>query len=185
MDFRYEINLDDDDYMEFNLFHQIRSYYGKKMQSVLRRTIWILGIAIGILIVAMGDFTSDSLFYGILFAALMFIFSFLPKPFLTWSVKRAVKKLKKEGKQYYTPYSVMEFSEETFKEETPDERSERRYNTLERISIVEGRYVYLHQNAAGAYIIPYTVFKSEDEYRAFIDFLGTKCKDIDYYPSKS
>lgn len=185
MDFRYEINLDDDDYMEFNLFHQIRSYYGKKLQGVIRRKIWILCVAIGLFIIAIGDFTPDSLFYGILFAALMFVFSFVQKPFFTWSVKRAVKKLQKEGKQCYTPYKVMEFLEETYKEESPNERSEKKYNTIERISIVEGRYVYLHQNAAGAYIIPYTVFKSEDEYRAFIDFLGTKCKDIDYYPSKS
>lgn len=185
MDFRYEINLTDDDYLEFNIFHQIRSYYGKKLQGVIRRKLWILCVAIGLFIIAIGDFTPDSLFYGILFAALMFVFSFILKPLFTWSVKRAVKKLKKEGKQRYTPYSVMEFLEETYKEESPNERSEKRYNTIERISIVEGRYIYLHQDSVSAYIIPYTVFKSDDEYRAFINFLGTKCESIDYYLAKN
>ena len=147
--------------------------------------IWLLGIAIGILIIAMGDYTPDSIFYGILFATIMFVYPFLRKPFLAWSVKRAVKKLKKEGKQCYTPYKVMEFLEETYKEESPNERSEKRYNTIERISIVEGRYIYLHQDSVSAYIIPYTVFKSDDEYRAFINFLGTKCESIDYYLAKN
>ena len=97
------------------------------------------------------------------------------------SLKGQIKALKKKGKMAYTPESTMQFDDSVFIETTPTERAERSYSSLERVSILSGKVVYIHLNNVTAYIVPRDSFDSEEQYNAFLEFIKTKCANIDVY----
>ena len=97
------------------------------------------------------------------------------------SLKRQIKSLKKSGKMGYSPESVAEFYDDCFVETTPDNKVEHKYSAVERISIVDNKVVYVHINNVMAYILPFSCFKSEEQYGNFLTFIKTKCANIDVY----
>jgi len=99
----------------------------------------------------------------------------------TWAFKSGIRAMKKNGKMGYSPESVIEFYEESFIETTPENKSEQKYFAIERISIVDNKMIYIHVNNVLAYIIPLSCFESKQQYDDFIEFIKTKCSNIDVY----
>ena len=64
---------------------------------------------------------------------------------------------------------------------TPDNKTETNYSAVERISIVDNKMIYIHVNNVMAYILPISCFESTEQYNSFMDFIKTKCSDIDVY----
>ena len=89
--------------------------------------------------------------------------------------------MKKTGKAGYSPESVLEFGDETFIETTPDNKTEQRYASIERISIVDNKVVYIHVNNIMAYILPLSCFETKEQYDEFFEFIKTKSANIDIY----
>lgn len=84
----------------------------------------------------------------------------------------------------YSPESVIEFYEDSFKETTPDNITEQKYSAIERISVVDGKMIYIHTNNILAYMLPISSFSSNEQYNDFFDFIKTKCKNIDIYQAE-
>ena len=184
MKYSLRVLLTENDYYEFNVFHATRSHYGKKTLAAMRNMFFILSAAIAVLVLVLGDFTIDSIISAVIYALVPIVLSFFVKPIMRFSLKGTIAALKKSGKLGYSPESVIEFYDETFKEITPDEMSEKKYSTIERVSIIEGSTVYLHTNASMCLILPRPAFESDEEYTSFIDFIKSKCDTIDYYENK-
>ena len=89
--------------------------------------------------------------------------------------------MKKNGKAGYSPESVLEFGDETFIETTPDNKTEQRYASIERISIVDNKMIYIHVNNIMAYILPLSCFETKEQYDEFFEFIKTKSANIDIY----
>ena len=81
----------------------------------------------------------------------------------------------------YSPVSEMEFYDESFIEITPDNKSEQKYSAVERVSVIADKVIYIHTNNVMSYILPLCCFESKEQYKDFLDFITTKCSNIDTY----
>ena len=128
-----------------------------------------------------GNFTADSFISVIPMAILLIIFELLFSSLFVFFLKGHLKSLKKKGKMGYSPSSVIEFCDDSFVETTPDNKTEQRYSSIERISIVDNKMIYIHVNNIMAYILPLSCFETKEQYDEFFDFIKTKCANIDIY----
>lgn len=181
MNFRFNVNVDERDYLDFNIFWMLRSHYGKKQIKTIRIILAIPFLMIILLSLINGKFSTDSLLGAIPVVIVALLFQALSTKFLLWSVKVTVKNLKKIGKMGYSPEAVFEFSEEVFIETTPENKTEQKYSAIERISIVDGKMIYIHINNVMAYMLPLSCFESKEQYDNFMEFIKEKCDTIDIY----
>ena len=179
--FELKINLTDEDYFEFNKFWTLRSHYGKSQMLKFRLMIAAM-FALAILVFGMGDgLSSFTLVYAVPVLIALVLFQLLFNKIMESSLKSHIKSLKKKGKMGYSPESTMQFGESTLTEITPTVRAEQAYSAIERISIVGDGAIYLHINNVGAYIVPASAFDSAQSRAAFIEFIKTKCQNLDLY----
>ena len=178
---KFEIRLTDEDYFAFNKFHAIRSPYGKKNVRNCRIIIvCIFGLAILCTLIS-GNFTLDSVLQSIPYSVLLLLFEIFLKSFWVATVKSTIKQLKKKGKMAYTPFSILEFKERSFTETCDEHVTEQSYASVERISVIKEKYIYLHTNNLAGFIIPASVFSCKREYEEFVAYLPTICPIIDRY----
>ena len=81
----------------------------------------------------------------------------------------------------YSPASEIEFYDESFVEITPDNKTEQKYSAIERVSVITDNVVYIHVNNVMSYILPLSCFESREQYNNFLDFVRSKCTNIDVY----
>lgn len=181
MKFQFQIFLSEEDYLKFNIFHALQSPYGAKTVRNFRIAIALIG-GIFILGSLLLQRFSPHAFIGIIpMLAVVVISQLLLKRFLIFSIKGNIAQLKKKGKMAYSPSSYMEFGENSFVETTDTVKAEQKYSSIERISIVEGSYIYLHTNNLMAFILPFSSFASKEQYDEFFNFIKTICNNIDFY----
>ena len=183
MEFKFDVHLNDRDYFDYNKFWMIRSPYGKKQMIKFRVIISVLFCVVLLVSLMGGGFTADALLGTIPYCVVFVLVQLLFNSIFVWTLKGQLKALRKKGKMGYSPVSCMEFFEDSFREATPENSSEQRYSALERVSVIEGRVIYLHVNNVMAYLLPYGCFASEEQYSEFLAFIQTKCERIDSYPS--
>ncbi len=181
MKFSFNVNLTDRDYLDFNLFGLMRSPYGKKqLRSSRIILIAMLVIYAGISLYG-GGFTRDTLIGMIPPVMVILLALLLLKRFYVSIIKWNVKSLKKTGKMAYSPVAVLEFSEDSIIETAAEERTEKKYSMVERISIVDNKVIYIHTNNVMAYILPMSCFESKEQYNSFLEFISSKCLNVDTY----
>ena len=81
----------------------------------------------------------------------------------------------------YSPISTIEFFEESFIETTPDNKTETKYSSVERVIIVGNKVIYIHVSNVMAYIIPTACIQSQEEYESFVAFLQEKGLSVEKY----
>lgn len=181
MRFKFNINLNDKDYLDYNTFWMIRSPYGKKQMLQFRVLIALVFVIFSFLSLFRGGFSAVAWIGVIPYAVLLLFFELLLNKFFVWVLKGNIKSLKSKGKMGYSPVSEMEFYDEYFVETTPDNKSEQKYSAVERVSVVGDRFIYIHVNNVMAYILRSSCFDSKEQYNEFLDFLRTKCTKVDLY----
>ena len=181
MKYKFQINISDNDYLEYNKFHMLRSPYGKKSLSSLRLMICVIVIAMSLISLISQGFSTNSIIVVAPVLVVLILAQIFLKKFLELSIKASVSQLKKRGKMAYSSSSVMEFFDDGFMETAKEQRVEQKYSAIERISVIEGKYFYLHVNNVMAYIIPNASFESREQCREFIKFVNGKCPNIDFY----
>lgn len=178
MEFQFNTDLTDKDYIDFNIFWQTKSRYGKKMLIKLRIYLLILCFVPALLGMFDMGFSAESIIPGILLAI---IIQLLLIPFFKLIAKIQIKALIKGGKPPYSPHSVLTFYEDSFTEETEDIKTEVKYSGIDRISIVENKLIMIHTNLIQAYLLPAICFGSDIKYNSFKEFIKTKCAAVDTY----
>ena len=181
MHFKFHINLNDNDYLNYNTFWIIKSPYGRKQMLSFRIKIAILFAVISFLSLFRRGFSANGWIGIIPYAIVFVLFELLMNPLLRWTLKRTIKSLKAKGKMGYSPVSEMEFYDESFVEITPDNRTEQKYSAIERVSVITDKVVYIHVNNVMSYILPLSCFESKEQYNNFLDFVRSKCANIDVY----
>lgn len=181
--FQFNVTLNDDDYLAYNRFHMIRSPYGAKTLRNFRIVLAAIVVLFMIATVSQTGFPY-ALIAIIPSLIVLTVMELLLPTFLVSSVKSQLKKLKKAGKPAYSPSAVIEFYEDSFVETTDGNRSELKYSTVERISVVDGKYIYIHVNSIMSYIVPVALLDTAEKYDSFMEFLASKCDKIDEYLPK-
>ncbi len=181
MKFQFNVNTTDKDYLDYNKFWMLRSHYGKKQMTGFRIFIVVILCVYIFISLYSGNFTVDSFISVIPMAILLIVFELLLSSVFVFFLKGHLKSLKKKGKMGYSPESVIEFSEDSFIETTPDNKTEHKYSAIERVSIVDNKMIYIHINNVMSYMLPLSCFESKEQYDDFFDFIKTKCANIDIY----
>ena len=178
MNFQFQIHVSEDDYLEYNKFWVLRSPYGRKSFVGMRIMLVIAVLAVGYILVSSEDFRPDAMWMTIPLLIFLIVMQVLLAPFYIFILRNHINNLKKRGKMPYTPESVMESHEDFFLEMSPEAKTEQQYSAVERISLVDGKMIYLHINNLIAYILPVSAFQSEKEREAFIEFIQSKCPNV-------
>ncbi len=181
MNFRFDVKLTEQDYLEFNKFHMLRSPYGRKQVVTFRTAIGVVCALLVVLSLVANGLSLDFLLGCIPTAIVFVLFQLGLNRFLVFSLKQTMKNIKKSGKMAYSPESVMEFGEDSFSEITSETRVEQAYRSIERISVVDGKMIYIHINAVMAFLLPVASFSSEEQYREFLDMICKKCDNVAFY----
>jgi hypothetical protein len=181
MKYKFNVNCDDNDYLDYNVFMCLKSPYGRN-QMVLLRIFILACVAVSCLfLLAKRGFEANAWINIVPYIIFLMIMEVLLNPFLVWILKIYIKFSRKRGKRGYSPVSEFEFYDEKFIEITPDYSIEQKYSAVERISIITDKVVYIHINSLMAFILLINCFESEEQYKSFIEFLKTKCQNIDVY----
>ncbi len=179
--FKFNVNLTDNDYLEYNKFWNFRSHYGKGQMVSMRIMIAVILGVFMVVTLAMNGFSAEALIGIIPLLIVLVLMELFLKKFITFSLKSNIKNLRKKGKVGYSPNSTIEFYDETFTEATPDTKTEQRYSSIERVSVVRGRALYFHVNSLMAYILPLSAFDNREQYDSFIEFITGKINTVDYF----
>lgn len=181
MKFQFNVQLNDNHYLDYNVFWMTRSPYGKKQFIPLRiLPIVIFTIYASISLIG-GGFSAENILALLPMAILFSLYEIFLVKFFILILKLQMKSLKKSGKMGYSPKSVIEFSDVGITETTDDGKIEHKYTALERVSIIDGKIIYIHINNVMSYMLPYECFESQTQYSEFITFIKTKCEKVDNY----
>lgn len=181
MHYQLKINLTDEDYLAFNVFHNLESKNGKKMVRKGRMIFSGMIILLSAAYVLLKGWGIDSMLYLALVTPITVIYLACHKKLLIRSMKKHIQQLKKNGKLPFDPESTLEFYEDRFAEITPTCRSERDYTIFERICVLKDRYLLLYNSSIGAYILPIPQIKEQVDLQEFLDFIMSKCSTVEYY----
>lgn len=179
--FKIDITIDDREYLDFNLFWIFKAPNGAKRIRRLRTTLAVLLILAILALLTQTGISSAALLGLLPVLAVGLLMQLLLRPLLTWSLKSSIKAMKKNGKPGYSPNATLEFYEDRFVERTPLQTTELSYEVIERISVLEGKAIYIHLSSMSAHILPRPCFSSHAEYDGLLVFLKTKLPKIDYY----
>ena len=180
MKFSFNVKLTEEDYLEYNKFHMLRSPYGRGNVNG-SRTIYTVAICLFLLAnFIRNGFTVTTLLVSIPLIALLALVHIFIKDILAFSLKMSLKSMKKRGKMGYSPSYTIEFYDDHFIETTETSQTREAYTGIERVSIVGGTY-YLHTNNIGAYIILSSSFHSDEERAEFDAFVKATFNTVDVY----
>ena len=179
--FQLNINLSEDDYLDFNKFHSFESAHGKKLINKTRFFFVLAMIILAALFLLLIGFTTFSIIYTALLLLFTLLYMVFFKKTLTWNIKRQIKRLKKIGKLPFDPVSTLEFYEDKMVDITASRRTEQGYSIFERMCVVKDRYILLYHSSVAAYILPVLQIKEQLNQEDFLEFLSQKCTNVEYY----
>ena len=179
--FQLNINLSEDDYLDFNKFHSFESMHGKKLINKTRIFFVLAMIILAALFLLVMGLTTFSITYAALLLLFTLLYMVFFKKILTRNVKTQIKRLKKVGKLPFDPVSTLEFHEDKMVEITALQRTEQSYSIFERICVVKDRYILLYKSSVGAYILPVVQVNAQLNQEEFVDFLSSTCTNVEYY----
>lgn len=181
MMYKFNIKMTDQDYLEFNKFWMLKSHYGKKQILSFRLIMLVIMLVFCFISLYGGNFSADA-FIGIIpIIILLTLFQLCLKPFFVIAFKSTIKNMKKSGKMPYSANSVIEFYDDEFVEITDENEIKQKYSAIERVSIISGKFIYIHVNNIMAYTMPWCCFDSDKQRDAFVEFIKLKCSNIDLY----
>ena len=179
--FQLNINLSEDDYLDFNKFHSFESMHGKKLINKTRIFFVLAMIILAALFLLVMGLTTFSITYAVLLLLFTLLYMVFFKKVLTRNIKVQIKRLKKIGKLPFDPVSTLEFYEDKMVEITASSRTEQGYTIFERVCVVKDRYILLYKSSVTAYILPVAQIKAQLNQENLVDFLSKKCTNVEYY----
>ena len=179
--FQLNINLSEEDYLDFNKFHSFESAHGKKLINKTRFFFVLAMIILAALFLLLIGFTTFSIIYTALLLLFTLLYMVFFKKILTRNIQTQIKRLKKIGKLPFDPISTLEFYEDKMVEITASSRTEQSYTIFERVCVVKDRYILLYKSSVTAYILPVAQIKAQLNQENLVDFLSKKCTTVEYY----
>lgn len=173
--YEFKITLNDNDYLLFNQYHLLNSPTGKKTVMLLKFFIPFICILFVVkFYIEKADFQLI-LIEAILMSMISIIWIGYSKKILLKSVKKYIKKIKKDGRLPYSNEAILKFDDESIYEITPNTESNTKYSLVEKIAVTENA-IYIYFSSVQAYIVPVTAFSEEMEKLKFLEFINSKVK---------
>lgn len=181
MNYVFDILLTEADYIDFNVFHMSRSAYGKKHQRMMRGLVAVI-FAVAALVNFLAEGISPvSVAYAVLLGALGLLVTVFSGKTSGFTMKLVINNMKKSGKLAFSPESRMEFSDAGIVEITPEGRLEKRWESMERLCIREGKVWYLYMNNTAAFILPVEQIAAQADPAEFRRYLESRFAQVDVF----
>ena len=181
MNYIFDIFLTEEDYIDFNVFHLSRSVYGKKHQRVLRILLAVIFAAAVLINFWAEGISPVTVAYALLLGVLGLMMTVFYGKFSGFLTKLSIGSLKKSGKMAFSPESRVGFTDEGILEITPEGRTEKRWETVERLCILEGKVWYLFTNNIAAFILPVEQLRAQTDLAEFRKYLESKVPVVDVF----
>ncbi len=168
--YRFEYELNVEDYQEFNLF----ICYGiPQNKARITKNQWAGPLIYGVCAIALALFTKN---YSISFiwfgtASLLWVLTYHRR--IRRNISKNIKRMEKVGKMPCEGHHTAIFDETSFTSKDKYEEVHSDYAAIDKIGIGKSAF-YLFNSAASAYIIPYCAFANEEEKSAFFQFIQSK-----------
>ena len=181
MNYVFDIFLTEQDYIDFNVFHMTRSAYGKKHQRLLRILVAVLFTVAALINFWAEGISSVTVLYALLLGALGLAMTVFHGKFTRIIMKLSLGNLKKSGKMAFSPESRLGFTDEGILEITPEGRTEKRWESMERLCILEGKVWYLFMNNTAAFILPVEQLRAQTDEAEFRKYLESRFSQVDVF----
>jgi len=172
--YKFECRTTDKDYYDFNKYHMTDSPDVKKSNLIGKLYVPVIFLIIFIYYVIRGDDWYSLSMTFITFGIISVICFFFNKYFSLFFLKLNIKFMKKNGKLPYSDYSILEFYDDYFVEQTDNTKTEVQYNAVFKIRVNEPKAIYIYQSTVLAYIIPFDAFDSDEDRNKFLEFMAKK-----------
>ena len=167
--------------IDFNIFHMSRTAYGKKHQRMLRGMVAVI-FAVAVLVNFWAEGISPvSVAYALLLGGLGLMMTVFSGKTSGFTMKLVINNMKKAGKLAFSPESRMGFTDEGVLEITPEGRTEKRWESMERLCIREGKVWYLYMNNTAAFILPVEQIGAQTDLAEFRRYLESKCPVVECF----
>ena len=181
MNYIFDIFLTEEDYIDFNIFHLSRSVYGKKHQRVVRVLLAVIFVAAALINFWAEGISPVTVLYALLLGVLGLMMTVFYGKFSGFLTKLSIGSLKKSGKMAFSPESRVGFTDEGILEITPEGRTEKRWETVERLCILEGKVWYLFTNNIAAFILPVEQLRAQTDLAEFRKYLESRVPVVDVF----
>ena len=175
MKFKFNVNITQEDYIEFNKIAMTQTPAGKKSNKISNLIYIAVCVILVLFTLVNSNFSGEGFIVtGVLIIAFLLVYLTLNKVINNLAIKATVKSLTKiKGKMPYSENSVLEFYDDVFVEITDDNKSEVKYSAIENV-FVDEKFVILFINSMQAYIVPTRSFESETQKNSLVQFVNEK-----------
>ena len=90
-------------------------------------------------------------------------------------------KRRKKTERLYAPDSSLEFYGEDFIERTPDQILTQKYSSVNSVSVLKDKTIYIHISTAITFIIPSSAFENQEHFDKFVEFLKSKVNELNFF----
>ncbi len=181
MQYVFDIFLTEADYIDFNVFHMSHSAYGKKHQRLLRGMIAVIFTVAALVNFLAEGISPVSVAYALLLVGLGLMLTVFHGKFAGFTMKLIIGNMKKTGKMAFSPESRLGFTDEGILEITPEGRLEKRWESMERLCILEGKVWYLYMNNTAAFILPVEQIAAQTDLAEFRRYLESRCPVVERF----
>ena len=159
---KFDIQLDDEDYINFNIFHVFHSKYGKKSILMGRLLMFFISFAVILIFIVAGAERGLIITEAVLFLIASIIwFIYYPK-MAKKKIRMHIYKLKEEGALPYNSKETVEFNDTEIIEVSPKEVIKTNYSEVTALHLSDD-YLYLYKGSLRAIIIPYRSLGNKKE----------------------
>ena len=93
MNFKFNVTMTEQDYLDFNTFVTFNTSQGKRMLILVRALVTVLCLALAFALLLFGDFGVISIIGAVLIAAMLLCYNLGYKHWITVSLKKQIEKL--------------------------------------------------------------------------------------------
>lgn len=159
---KYQITLNDDDYLQYNIFYTCRTPSGKRALRTSQLFIPIFSV-IFILMLLISGARPYFILTAVIFLSLLFVSSYLRTPkILEKNLRKSLKRMQKDGKLPYHARAEIEFQDTIITERYEQGEFRLKYEDIDHIYF-EKDYLYIFFTAMQALVIPYRCLGAEKE----------------------
>lgn len=183
--FSLNVDLTFENFLDYSAFWMLKSPQGKKQVRESRIAIAAV-IILGITVIFLSSgVNNDTFIRAGFFVVLLIIAEILLPKFMSSQLRRQLNSQIKSSNKPFTSLSVTEFYNDFFTDTTSDDKKEQKYLSVEIVSIVENKIIFIQVSGMYTYFIPVSSFASEAEYQSFITFIKSKCRNVEVYKNKA
>ena len=170
---KYEIRINDEDYMKFSVFYHIHSKAGKRQIKKMRILFPFMSLFFIMIFVISGAKTGLIRTEAIVLTIVSVIWCIFTPNIMERNVRRNINRIKTNGKLPYHPYAEVEFQDSMIVEKSEQGEIHVNYRDIENIYSDED-YLYVFYSATQALIFPYNCLGNDKE--RVVEYINNKRK---------